>query len=80
MTSIASSPAGQSSTYTYDAVGNTKLRDLPAGAQDLKWTSENKLDTITVGSKKTTYVYDAAGNRLLENSPPVRRCTWARRR
>ncbi|CBG70634.1 putative extracellular RHS repeat protein [Streptomyces scabiei 87.22] len=69
MTSIASSPAGQGSTYTYDAVGNTKLRDLPAGAQDLKWTSENKLDTITVGSKKTTYVYDAAGNRLLENSP-----------
>ncbi|WEH15704.1 polymorphic toxin-type HINT domain-containing protein [Streptomyces sp. VNUA24] len=68
MTSIASSPAGQGSTYTYDAVGNTKLRDLPAGAQDLKWTSENKLDTITVGNKKTTYVYDATGNRLLENS------------
>ncbi|MFE7657307.1 polymorphic toxin-type HINT domain-containing protein, partial [Streptomyces bottropensis] len=69
MTSIASSPAGQGSTYTYDAVGNTKLRDLPAGAQDLKWTLENKLDTVTVGSKKTTYVYDATGNRLLENSP-----------
>ncbi|MEV6383579.1 polymorphic toxin-type HINT domain-containing protein [Streptomyces sp. NPDC051773] len=69
MTSINSSPAGQGSTYTYDAVGNTKLRDLPTGAQDLKWTSENKLDTITVGGKKTTYVYDAAGNRLLENSP-----------
>lgn len=69
MTSIASSPAGQGSTYTYDAVGNTKVRDLASGAQDLKWTSENKLDTITVGSKKTTYVYDATGNRILENSP-----------
>ncbi|MDG5803256.1 polymorphic toxin-type HINT domain-containing protein [Streptomyces ossamyceticus] len=69
MTSIGSSPAGYSSTYTYDAVGNTTVRDLVAGPQDLKWTSENKLDTITVGGKKTTYVYDATGNRLLENSP-----------
>ena len=69
MTSIGSSPAGQGSTYTYDAVGNTTDRDLASGTQDLKWTSENKLDTITVGTKKTTYVYDAAGNRLLENSP-----------
>lgn len=69
MTSIASSPAGQGSTYKYDAVGNTTVRDLAAGPQDLKWTSENKLDTVTVGGKKTTYVYDATGNRLLENSP-----------
>jgi RHS repeat-associated protein len=69
MTSIGSSPAGQSSTYTYDAVGNTTVRNLVSGAQDLKWTSEDKLDTIKVGSKKTTYVYDATGNRLLENSP-----------
>ncbi|WP_371577488.1 polymorphic toxin-type HINT domain-containing protein [Streptomyces sp. NBC_01314] len=69
MTSIGSSPAGQSSAYTYDAVGNTTDRDLASGTQDLKWTSENKLDTITVGTKKTTYVYDATGNRILENSP-----------
>ncbi|MFD6549670.1 polymorphic toxin-type HINT domain-containing protein, partial [Streptomyces sp. NPDC058398] len=37
--------------------------------QNLVWTSENKLDTITDDGKKTTYVYDAAGNRILENSP-----------
>ncbi|MGW0840373.1 polymorphic toxin-type HINT domain-containing protein [Streptomyces sp. NPDC002787] len=69
MTSIGSNPAGQGSTYTYDAVGNTDTRDVVSGNQDLDWTTEDKLDTITVGGKKTTYIYDAAGNRLLENSP-----------
>ncbi|GHH86358.1 polymorphic toxin-type HINT domain-containing protein [Streptomyces capitiformicae] len=69
MTSIGSSPAGKESSYRYDLVGNTEFRDLPSGAQDLTWTHENKLDTITVGGKKTTYVYDAAGTRLLEHSP-----------
>ncbi|MDQ0780131.1 RHS repeat-associated protein [Streptomyces aurantiacus] len=66
---ISSSPVGKGSSYSYDAVGNTEVRDLPDVTQDLTWTSENKLDTITDDGKKTTYVYDAAGNRLLENSP-----------
>lgn len=66
---ISSNPAGKGSGYTYDAVGNTETRDLPASTQNLTWTSENKVDTITDDGKKTTYVYDAAGNRILENSP-----------
>ncbi|WP_369169735.1 polymorphic toxin-type HINT domain-containing protein [Streptomyces sp. R28] len=69
MKSISSNPSGMGSSYTYDDVGNTEVRDLPATTQDLTWTSENKLDTITDDGKKTTYVYDAAGNRILENSP-----------
>ncbi|KOV69658.1 hypothetical protein ADL01_22085, partial [Streptomyces sp. NRRL WC-3618] len=67
--SVTSNPPGQGSSYSYDAVGNTKTRDLAATTQSLVWTQENKPATITDDGKKTTYVYDATGNRLLENSP-----------
>ncbi|MFD9190656.1 polymorphic toxin-type HINT domain-containing protein [Streptomyces phaeochromogenes] len=66
---ISSTPSGKGSGYSYDAVGNTEVRDLANTTQNLTWTSENKLDTITDDGKKTTYVYDATGNRILENSP-----------
>ncbi|MFE7927532.1 DddA-like double-stranded DNA deaminase toxin [Streptomyces sp. NPDC057456] len=69
MTSINSAPTGKSSTYTYDATGNTTDRDLSTTTQDLAWSSENKLDSITSAGTKTTYVYDADGNRILEHSP-----------
>ncbi|MFJ5226154.1 polymorphic toxin-type HINT domain-containing protein [Streptomyces sp. NPDC088400] len=69
LTSISSTPGGKGSVHTYDDVGNTTLRDLPATTQNLAWTAENKLDTITDDGVKTRYVYDAAGNRILENSP-----------
>jgi RHS repeat-associated protein len=67
--SVTSNPPGQGSSYQYDAVGNTKVRDLSATTQNLTWTQENKPSTITDDGTKTTYVYDANGNRLLENSP-----------
>ncbi len=66
---ISSDPSGKGSSYTYDATGNTTVRDLAATTQNLTWTHENKLDTITDDGKKTTYVYDASGNRVLESSP-----------
>ncbi|MFF2132494.1 RHS repeat-associated core domain-containing protein [Streptomyces olivochromogenes] len=68
-TSITSTPSGKGSAYTYDATGNTEIRDLYNTTQDLVWSPENKLDSITDDGTKTTYVYDADGNRLLENSP-----------
>ncbi|MEU5094893.1 RHS repeat-associated core domain-containing protein [Streptomyces sp. NPDC020996] len=68
VTWISSTPSGKGSAYTYDATGNTTIRDLPATTQNLVWSPENKLDSITDDGKKTTYVYDADGNRLLENS------------
>ncbi|MFE5935755.1 polymorphic toxin-type HINT domain-containing protein [Streptomyces sp. NPDC056470] len=67
--SAGSTPAGKGSSYTYNPTGTTKTRTLPSGTQNLAWTSEQKLDSNTVGGVKTTYVYDAAGNRILENSP-----------
>ena len=66
---ISSAPSGKGSSYSYDAAGNTEVRDLPTTTQALTWTAENKLDTITDDGTKTTYVYDAEGNRILENSP-----------
>ncbi|MFD5748643.1 polymorphic toxin-type HINT domain-containing protein [Streptomyces sp. NPDC127033] len=69
LTSVSATAGGKSSAYTYDDVGNTTVRDLPATTQNLAWTAENKLDTITDDGVRTRYVYDAAGNRILENSP-----------
>ncbi|WP_234342920.1 polymorphic toxin-type HINT domain-containing protein [Streptomyces fulvoviolaceus] len=66
---VSSNPSGKGGSYTYDATGNTEVRDLYNTTQNLVWTPENKLDSITDDGKKTTYVYDADGNRLLENSP-----------
>ncbi|MFJ9817458.1 polymorphic toxin-type HINT domain-containing protein [Streptomyces sp. NPDC101151] len=67
-TSISSTPPGKGSSFTYDDTGNTQVRDLANTTQNLVWSPENKLDSITDDGHKTTYVYDAAGNRLLENS------------
>ncbi|MYZ38145.1 MULTISPECIES: RHS repeat-associated core domain-containing protein, partial [unclassified Streptomyces] len=66
---IGSTPSGQGSSYSYDATGNTEVRDLPATTQSLKWSPDNKLESITDDGDKTSYIYDAAGNRLLEHSP-----------
>ncbi|MER7912819.1 polymorphic toxin-type HINT domain-containing protein [Streptomyces sp. NPDC096068] len=69
--SADSTPTGKSSSYTYNATGTTKTRDLPGTipTQTLQWTNEQKLESNTAGGVKTTYVYDAEGNRILENSP-----------
>ncbi|MFI2125741.1 polymorphic toxin-type HINT domain-containing protein [Streptomyces sp. NPDC020299] len=68
VTSTSSSPSGKGSAYTYDATGNTTVRNLSNTTQNLTWSPDNMLDSLTADGKKTTYVYDADGNRLLENS------------
>ncbi|WP_240981788.1 MULTISPECIES: polymorphic toxin-type HINT domain-containing protein [unclassified Streptomyces] len=71
LASVASTPAGKETSYTYNPTGTTKTRNLPGTAQDqtLQWTAEHKLASNTVGTTKTTYVYDADGNRILEHTP-----------
>lgn len=69
LSAITSTTAGQGSTYINNGVGNTTDRDLTGTTQDLDWSTENKLRTVTVNGVKTTYIYDADGNRILENSP-----------
>ncbi|MFC8765779.1 polymorphic toxin-type HINT domain-containing protein [Streptomyces sp. NPDC057193] len=68
----ATSPTpGTSSTYTPNPTGTTKTRTILGGTQtqNLQWTTEQKLESNTIGNDKITYVYDAAGNRILEHSP-----------
>lgn len=71
LASVASTPTGKETSYTYNPTGTTKTRNLPGTTQDqtLQWTAEHKLASNTVGTTKTTYVYDADGNRILEHTP-----------
>ncbi|MEV6201511.1 DddA-like double-stranded DNA deaminase toxin [Streptomyces sp. NPDC051771] len=71
LASVASTPAGKETSYTYNPTGTTKTRNLPGTTPDqtLQWTAEHKLASNTVGTTKTTYVYDADGNRILEHTP-----------
>ncbi|HET6354597.1 RHS repeat-associated core domain-containing protein [Streptomyces sp.] len=69
LASVSSTPSGGGSSYTYDSGGNTTKRDLATTTQDLTWTRENKLATLTDDGVTTKYVYDADGNRILENTP-----------
>ncbi|MER5739700.1 RHS repeat-associated core domain-containing protein [Streptomyces sp. NPDC002262] len=71
LASVASTPTGKETSYTYNPTGTTKTRNLPGTTTDqtLQWTAEQKLESNTIGTTKTTYVYDADGNRILENTP-----------
>jgi len=63
-------PAGNSSTsYTYDADGNSKTRDVSSGDQSLTWNSDGTLASDTTPAGTTSYVYDADGNVLIQQDP-----------
>ncbi|GGJ60861.1 polymorphic toxin-type HINT domain-containing protein [Streptomyces brasiliensis] len=55
-------------SYTYDKTGNTTHRPGPAGTQTLAWNSEDKLASLTEGTKQTGYLYDADGNLLIRRA------------
>jgi RHS repeat-associated protein len=52
---------GQTSSYGYDAAGNTTTRP----GQTLTWDAEGHLATVTEDGKTSEFLYDAEGNRLL---------------
>ena len=68
-TSSSNSVTGQGPTtsYGYDADGNTRTR--ASGAETLTWASTGKLASDSNAKGATSYVYDADGNLLLENDP-----------
>ncbi|MFE9919421.1 RHS repeat-associated core domain-containing protein [Micromonospora sp. NPDC005553] len=57
-------------SYTYDAAGNTLTRPTAtAGTQTLTWDPEGLLATSTDSTGPTSYIYDADGNRLIRKDP-----------
>ncbi|GLH97519.1 RHS repeat-associated core domain-containing protein [Phytohabitans aurantiacus] len=52
---------GQTSSYEYDATGNTTSRP----GQSLTWDVEGRLATVTENGKTSEYLYDAEGSRLI---------------
>ena len=64
-------------TYTPDAVGNTTKRPGTTGTQDLRWSDEGKLSTLTESGKTTDYLYGADGNLLIRNAQGGERILYA---
>jgi RHS repeat-associated protein len=56
---------GMSSTYGYDAAGNTTARP----GQTLAWDAEDRLATVSAGTQAEQNIYDADGNLLISNAP-----------
>ncbi|MFF4148289.1 RHS repeat domain-containing protein [Streptomyces sp. NPDC001698] len=56
---------GRTSTFAYDAAGNTTKRTIGATTQNLTWDDEGHLATLTENGKTTSYQYDPDGNRLI---------------
>lgn len=64
--SVTGGPAdGRTSTFQYDDAGNTTKRTVGTTVQDLTWTPEGRLATLTEAGKQTGYTYDADGNRII---------------
>ncbi|WP_304598590.1 RHS repeat-associated core domain-containing protein [Nocardiopsis sp. FIRDI 009] len=56
-------------TFDYDASGNTTVRDIAGERQELDWTAEGRLDTVTNDVGETSYVYTPSGDRLVRSTP-----------
>jgi RHS repeat-associated protein len=64
--------AGPSSSFGYDAAGDTTSVTGPGSAQSLSWNDAGQLasDTVTgSGAGSTGYVYDASGNLVMQSDP-----------
>ncbi|MDQ2958460.1 MAG: type IV secretion protein Rhs [Actinomycetota bacterium] len=62
-------PGAGTSSFGYDADGNTNLRTLPAGAQTIGYTYDGHTDTVAGPAGSTDYRYDADGNQLVRHDP-----------
>ncbi|MGW4897421.1 polymorphic toxin-type HINT domain-containing protein [Kitasatospora sp. NPDC004240] len=72
LSSTTTSPTGtRTSTYQYDATGNTTAITETGGTTTLGWNSQGKLATLakTEQAAPNGYVYDAEGNLLIRRNP-----------
>ncbi|GAA2833262.1 RHS repeat-associated core domain-containing protein [Kitasatospora paracochleata] len=70
-TSTKSGGNTASTTYQYDAMGNTTAVTDTTGTTTLTWNGEDKLDSVTKTGQAqgTSYLYDADGNQLIRRDP-----------
>ncbi|MEU5783173.1 RHS repeat-associated core domain-containing protein [Micromonospora lupini] len=52
-------------TYDYDSAGNMTSRPGPNGQQNLAWTADGELASVSDASGRSDYVTDPAGGRLV---------------
>ncbi|MEU7115625.1 polymorphic toxin-type HINT domain-containing protein [Streptomyces sp. NPDC046182] len=63
--------------YDYDTRGNTTRRPGATAQQDLVWSDEGRLGTLTEAGKDTEYLYDADGELLIRNTEGGERVLYA---
>ncbi|WP_055523048.1 RHS repeat-associated core domain-containing protein [Streptomyces graminilatus] len=68
LATTANNCTGVTSTYAYDATGNTTTRLDGTASQTLAWSQEGRLDTLKEGTSTTGYVYDADGSLLIRRN------------
>ncbi|WP_051073026.1 RHS repeat-associated core domain-containing protein, partial [Nocardiopsis valliformis] len=67
---VEQTPQGDTlSVFDYDDTGNTVVRELAGERQELEWTPEGNLDTVTTDEGQTSFVYSADGERLMHSTP-----------
>ncbi|GAA2114395.1 RHS repeat-associated core domain-containing protein [Streptomyces synnematoformans] len=69
--------ASPDATYTYDKTGNTTTRPGSASQQQLAWSPEGQLSTLTEGDTVTDYLYDADGELLIRDTEGGERVLYA---
>jgi RHS repeat-associated protein len=69
LSGTSTTPGTATSSYLYDAIGNTRSQTTPTNAQTLVWDSQGHLASTTDSGQTTTYLYDASGTRLLRRDP-----------
>ncbi|WP_304453414.1 RHS repeat-associated core domain-containing protein [Nocardiopsis sp. YSL2] len=67
---VEQTPQGDTlSSFDYDDAGNTVVREQAGERQELEWTAEGRLDTVTNDVGETAYTYTADGERLVRSTP-----------
>ncbi|MFC0498814.1 RHS repeat-associated core domain-containing protein [Streptomyces mutabilis] len=63
--------------FTFDSTGNTTSRPDGAATQDLAWSEEGKLTSLTENGKTTDYLYGADGTLLIRSTEDGERILYA---
>ncbi|MEU4101986.1 RHS repeat-associated core domain-containing protein [Streptomyces tanashiensis] len=76
-TTCGTADPAKDKVYGYDAAGNTTKRPGDTAQQDLLWSGEGRLSSLTEGGKGTEYIYDADGELLIRDTDGGDRVLYA---